>query len=84
MAGWPLSTVSEVLGHRKQSTTSDTYSNVLTEEPDWLLDQFKEQIRDGSVMAHAVRRSPGYGSRGTGLIHGRGAPVMAATAPISV
>jgi hypothetical protein len=51
MAGWPLSTVSEVLGHRKQSITSDTYSHVLTEEPDWLLDQLKEQIRDGSVMA---------------------------------
>ena len=51
MAGWPLSTVSEMLGHRKQSITSDTYSHVLTTEPDWLLDQLKAQLRGGPVVS---------------------------------
>jgi integrase len=59
MAGWPTSVVSKTLGHRKESITSDIYSHVLTEEPDWLLDQLKEQqSRGGSVVASRYPAAP--------------------------
>lgn len=51
MAGWPTSVVAKWLGHKKESVTSDTYSHVLTEEPDWLLDELKAQLRGGPVVA---------------------------------
>jgi integrase len=52
MAGWPSGVTARALGHTKRSVTEDTYSHVLTEEPDWLLDQLREHLlRGGSVEA---------------------------------
>ena len=42
-AGWPISEVANAMGHSRQSVTLDVYSHVLTEEPQWLLDQIRDE-----------------------------------------
>jgi integrase len=58
MAGWTAGVVAKWLGHKRESVTTDVYSHVLLEEPDWLLDALKAQLRGGSVVASRHPASP--------------------------
>ncbi len=50
MAKWPAPVIAKCLGHKKTSITLDTYAHVLTEEPDWLIDQLREQQERGASV----------------------------------
>lgn len=50
-AGWPETNIAEGAGHGMKSVTREVYAHVLNDEPQWLLDGLKAQLRDGSVMA---------------------------------
>ena len=50
MAKWPMPVIAKCLGHRKPSITFDTYAHVLTEEPDWLINQLREQQERGASV----------------------------------
>lgn len=50
MAKWPMPVIAACLGHRKPSITFDTYAHVLTEEPDWLINQLREQQERGASV----------------------------------
>lgn len=50
MAKWPMPVIAACLGHRKPSITFDIYAHVLTEEPDWLISQLREQQERGASV----------------------------------
>ncbi|MGA0069117.1 MAG: tyrosine-type recombinase/integrase [Miltoncostaeaceae bacterium] len=50
-AGWPETNIAEGAGHGMKSVTREVYAHVLRDEPQWLLDGIKQQLRDGPVMA---------------------------------